>query len=143
MVYKNSLSTIILCALVFGFCGCSRVPDYPFLWRYPIVEKTKEQTTRLLSVHKDMVEQPEIVGEFYLYYKTVSYGKKSDWTYMTTWIIHSVPNEESYKIRSMLTSDTFYEKGENIGHAEPNGEWSNWIYGKNDLLEFLLEKVDK
>ena len=38
-------------------------------------------------------------------------------------ILHIIPVNSNYIFKTFLESSTFYRIGENIGHAEPNGEW--------------------
>ena len=50
--------------------------------------------------------------------------------------LHIIPdNNGRYRMESQMQSSTFYENGENIGHAEPSGEWNFAGYSDDENSE--------
>ena len=82
---------------------------------------------RLLS--EDKYENMPFMGngDYFLYYHTeyISANPKRDIRIRESYTLHVIPEDNGrFRLETRMDSSTFYENEENVGHAEPSGEWN-------------------
>ena len=87
--------------------------------------------------------QQTATDNFFLQFDIQSKNKSGRFSSSSRYMMSVATNGDAYSIKLRMESKTFYENGENMGHASPSGEWfedSNGYYA--NVLNYYLNNKD-
>jgi hypothetical protein len=89
---------------------------------------------RPVKYNNELQMESAINGDYYLYYEIIK-GNYPKSYYESGYHLHVIPEKNVYKLETRMESSTFYENGENVGHADPIWEWVFVGYSTKNILE--------
>jgi hypothetical protein len=100
---------------------------------------------RPAKYNNELQMESTVNGDYYLYYEIIrgNYPKSYD---ESGYHLHVIPEKNIYKLEVRMESDTFYENGETVGHADPIWEWNFVGYSTENILvakilEYYIENI--
>ncbi|MFV0329889.1 MAG: hypothetical protein ACK5KL_08740 [Dysgonomonas sp.] len=108
-----------------------------------ILEKDEKKILYLMSLVRDDNKPQVGANEFYLQFTTYRKSRSQGYDMSDNYIMHVIPQGDSYCTKILLMSSTLYDKGENVGHAHPTGEWSDCGNAFMDVLNYYFKHKSK
>ena len=122
-----------------------------------VLNQNKDYTTHLIAVDTLSEYNKEYVtfignGDYFLTYdtETKTTDKKNDIITRKRMTLHVIPeSKDRFRLEVRLGSSTFYENGENVGHAKPSGKWNFVGYSDDEnnevaeVLKYFNEHINR
>jgi len=121
-----------------------------------VLSKNKDYTTHLIAVDTLSEYNKEYVtfignGDYFLTYdtETKTTDTENDIIISKGMILHVIPeSKDRFRLEVRLESSTFYENGENVGHAKLNRQWTFVGYSDDksedaEVLKYFNEHIKK
>ena len=121
-----------------------------------VLSKNKDYTTHLIAVDTLSEYNKKHVtfignGDYFLTYdtETKTTDKENDIIISKGMTLHVIPeSKDRFRLEVRLESSTFYENGENVGHAKLNRQWTFVGYSDDkseaaEVLKYFNEHIKK